>query len=222
MEKPPRIKKVEEWSAKHEKCPLSRCFASFDRLCPARYPEISRWAIQDKIKSFSIAYGGAPYWAIVHDKDDTRAHCHLCFTLPLKKTKGGAVRLLRYALGLEQDRISVNVEQGDGLIFAVRYLMHLDQDLASDEAEKYPYPKGEVWTNEPEYLEECISLKVRANGATTRQLIECVAKCATLTDVMVSIGLEAYRKYRFAILDLWNEKTRYIDQRVGLRDNKTA
>lgn len=227
VETPRRIKAVAavlpRLKAGDKPCPLADFFKA-DKWQVARYPEISRLEMLNKIQRFSSIYGGAPYWAIIHDKDETRAHCHLVFTLPLKKTKLGAVRLLKFALGLEQDRISVNLEHGDGQIYAIRYLMHLDEDLASDDSEKAPYPQARVWTNEPDRLNEAVSLKVRANGATTLQLIEVVRSCSHLTEVILKIGIEAYRKYRYVILDLWNEKESFLDDRVAFtsRLNKQA
>ena len=136
---------------------------------------------------------------IKHDKDvdeETQhiktQHYHLVLSLYNSTRLSTLVNLLVDLFHCNANQISI--EKCTSLEMATRYLIHLD------DFEKQPYNKEDIVTNDFVKLKECLEYVDKIKDI--KDLITVVKQFPKLTELMVHIGYDNYKKYRLVIQDI--------------------
>lgn len=157
---------------------------------------------ENKIKNFGFNMC-RKYAFIYHDKDkledesDKTPHYHLIAVLPHRVRKSTLLNYLQFYLEIEITLISAKpIKQ---LYLAIQYLTHMN------DREKYQYNKIMIKGNFT-----ARELKNYENGVCEKEineelLIESIKVSETKSDLLMRIGIKAFRKYVQIINTLWYE-----------------
>lgn len=157
---------------------------------------------------------GFDCWCMVHDRDlnddgtPKRTHFHCVIRFLSRRTFMSALDWFwKNLLPIPKERIQMHMVYGSedkeysNLALAVRYLAHKGWQ------NKFQYSPELVMTNDLDYWNSVISIvKIRAD-LDAGTLIAVVAESNCVSDILLKLGLEAFKKYQGAIMSLWREKT---------------
>lgn len=136
---------------------------------------------------------------IKHDKDldeDTQhvktQHYHVVLSLYNSTRINTLINLIVDLFNCNANQISI--EKCTSLEMATRYLIHLD------DFDKQEYNKNDIVTNDNNKLKECLEYVDKIKDI--KDLITIVKQFPKLTDLMVHIGYDNYKKYRLVIRDI--------------------
>lgn len=142
-----------------------------------------------------------PYFALIlHDRDKNELgelktpHIHIALKTD-RTRKQSLINKLGELLDFPSECISV-----DKLINFRKYNRYL---LHYDEESKEKYAPFEIYTNDTKYFNSL--LIEREINLSEEDLIKIVKEEKTTTRILLKIGMENYKKYRFIINDLQKE-----------------
>lgn len=139
---------------------------------------------------------------IKHDRDiDEQTnhvktpHYHLVLSIYNTTRLSTIINLLVDLFHCNENQVSI--EKCTSLEMSTRYLIHLD------DFEKVPYRKEDIETNDYSKLKECLEYVDKIKDI--KDLIVLCQQFPVLTDLMIHIGYDNYKKYRLVINDIRRE-----------------
>lgn len=139
---------------------------------------------------------------IKHDKDLDKEiqqlktiHYHLVLKLNSVVRISTIINLLVDAFHCNANQISI--DKCSSLEMQTRYLTHFDDN------DKYQYSRGDIVTNDIDYLDKCYKYIRIVKDMET--LISVCKEYPSLIELMQVIGYDNYKKYRLVINDIRKE-----------------
>lgn len=156
------------------------------------------------------------YYYIFHDDEVDNLHYH--YVIRLNK----AVRCSTMLNSLDDffashikgfDRNQISVDRLTDLNAYLRYFIHLDYE------DKKPYFPYQICSDETLQM---IEGYINSDNCelTAERLISYVINSSTIDDLMISMGLKAYHKYRYEISQLWDNKTGLLVRYKHLKSDR--
>lgn len=176
--------------------------------CIVRFPDGSTLNLPKEVKAalkdFEEMYlkeNAREYGIICHDRDFNDdgsrkiLHAHLVFTLKKRVRKGTLVN--RVAGFFQVNKPSVVIESYSSFVGSFQYLIHYHNP------DKAQYDSSEIISNFDEDEIASILEEKSSSLPDFEALYAIVQNSPMLQDVIKSVGIGVYQRYRATILDLW-------------------